>query len=290
MNKKIAIKKILEIDNKVDKDGSKVLSDVNYSATDAAKVAKIPADYNYDAGYDDSEVKSDIATLQTDKADKTYVDTKISGVYHYKGSCTQAELASKEADAVVGDVWNVTDQDGMNVAWTGTEWDNLGSTVDLTSYLTKSEASTTYQAKDANIVSDADYVHTDNNYTTDEKNKLAGIADNANNYVHPTGDGNSHIPTGGTVGQILVNSATGTAVWETKSVSIDVNAAQFSENPEGLFEATINHTLATIKVNGVLFDSNNNEEFCSVDPININSVMVTCDSAIAGTLILTKLI
>lgn len=34
-------------------------------------------------------------------------------------------------------------------------------------------------------VVDADYVHTDNNYTTTEKNKLAGVADNANNYVHP---------------------------------------------------------------------------------------------------------
>lgn len=33
----------------------------------------------------------------------------------------------------------------------------------------------TVQAYDANIVSDASYVHTDNNYTTTEKNKLAGI-------------------------------------------------------------------------------------------------------------------
>jgi hypothetical protein len=34
---------------------------------------------------------------------------------------------------------------------------------------------TDVQAYDANIVSDASYVHTDNNYTTTEKNKLAGI-------------------------------------------------------------------------------------------------------------------
>lgn len=32
-------------------------------------------------------------------------------------------------------------------------------------------------------------------------------------YTHPTGAGNNHIPTAGTVGQILVNSAAGTAVW-----------------------------------------------------------------------------
>lgn len=32
-------------------------------------------------------------------------------------------------------------------------------------------------------------------------------------YTHPTTAGNKHIPTGGTVGQIMTNSASGTAVW-----------------------------------------------------------------------------
>lgn len=39
---------------------------------------------------------------------------------------------------------------------------------------------------DSNFVSDASYVHTDNNYTTTEKNKLSGIESNANNYSLPT--------------------------------------------------------------------------------------------------------
>ena len=39
---------------------------------------------------------------------------------------------------------------------------------------------------DSNFVSDASYVHTDNNYTTTEKNKLSGIEANANNYSLPT--------------------------------------------------------------------------------------------------------
>ncbi len=53
-----------------------------------------------------------------------------------------------------------------------------------------------------------------NDYTTTEKNKLAGIAANANNYVHPTTAGNKHIPLGGSSGQILRWSTNGTAVWE----------------------------------------------------------------------------
>lgn len=51
-------------------------------------------------------------------------------------------------------------------------------------------------------------------YTTAEKTKLSGIADNANNYTHPTTAGNKHIPAGGTPGQILVNTGNGTAKWQ----------------------------------------------------------------------------
>lgn len=48
-----------------------------------------------------------------------------------------------------------------------------------------------------------------NDYTTAEKNKLAGLS----NYTHPTTAGNKHIPAGGASGQILRWSADGTAVW-----------------------------------------------------------------------------
>lgn len=52
-----------------------------------------------------------------------------------------------------------------------------------------------------------------NDYTTEEKQKLANIASGANNYTHPTTSGNKHIPAGGASGQILRWSADGTAVW-----------------------------------------------------------------------------
>lgn len=54
------------------------------------------------------------------------------------------------------------------------------------------------------------------NYTETEKQKLSGIADNANNYVHPTTSGNKHIPAGGSSGQILKWSEAGTAVWRAE--------------------------------------------------------------------------
>lgn len=61
--------------------------------------------------------------------------------------------------------------------------------------------------------------HTHSNKTVLDKitqamlDKLAGIAEGANQYIHPTTAGNKHIPAGGGSGQILRWSADGTAVW-----------------------------------------------------------------------------
>lgn len=71
---------------------------------------------------------------------KSYVDSKVSSVYVYKGSVTNysdlASITTKEA----GDVYNVVNAngstpDGTNYAWTGTEWDALGGSIDLSNYV-----------------------------------------------------------------------------------------------------------------------------------------------------------
>ena len=59
------------------------------------------------------------------------------------------------------------------------------------------------------------------NYTETEKQKLSGIANNANNYVHPTNSGNKHIPAGGALGQILTFSEDGTAQWADTSTKLE---------------------------------------------------------------------
>ena len=53
----------------------------------------------------------------------------------------------------------------------------------------------------------------DGRMSATDKKKLDGIAEGANKYVHPTGSGNKHIPSGGSAGKILRWSADGTAVW-----------------------------------------------------------------------------
>ena len=66
---------------------------------------------------------------------KTEVDGKVSSVYKYKGSVsTYSNLPS--TGLTTGDVYNV-ESDGQNYAWTGSAWDALGGTVDLSGYQTK---------------------------------------------------------------------------------------------------------------------------------------------------------
>ena len=75
------------------------------------------------------------------------ITDKISSVYRYKGSVADyAHLPS--TDLTVGDVYNIEAADptheisaGDNVAWTGTVWDKLSGTVDLSGYQTKIDSS-----------------------------------------------------------------------------------------------------------------------------------------------------
>lgn len=68
---------------------------------------------------------------------KAYADTVAERVLKYKGSVEKyAELDGKKATAKVGDTWNV-EETGANYAWTGSEWDKLSETLDLTVYALK---------------------------------------------------------------------------------------------------------------------------------------------------------
>ena len=68
-------------------------------------------------------------------AAKTYADTKVSGVYNYKGSVsTYADLPGSPS---TGDVYNVVAAygdypAGTNWAWTGSAWDALGGSFAIT--------------------------------------------------------------------------------------------------------------------------------------------------------------
>ena len=70
------------------------------------------------------------------------VEAKVSSVYRFRGSVATYNDLPTEGN-VQGDVWNVEDT-GANYAWDGTKWDKLSETIDLTPYLTKEDAASTY--------------------------------------------------------------------------------------------------------------------------------------------------
>ena len=120
----------------------------------------------------------DLQTAVGNVYTKAEVDSKVAGVYHYKGSvATYAELPS--ADVAAGDVYNVAAADaehdikaGDNVAWTGTAWDVLAGTVDLSGYATAAALDGKVDKVEGKQLSTEDY-------TTEEKTKLSGIAEGA---------------------------------------------------------------------------------------------------------------
>lgn len=77
---------------------------------------------------------AELAEAIKDFTTKSYVDNLVEAVYHFKGSVVDENALNNIIDASVGDVYNI-ESTGMNAAWTGTEWDNLGSVVDLSEYI-----------------------------------------------------------------------------------------------------------------------------------------------------------
>lgn len=127
-------------------------------------------------------LRTDVDALQTtiatkanssDVYTKTEIDSKISGVYVYKGSV--ANYAALPTDASVGDVYNVAAANktqgikaGDNVAWDGTAWDVLAGTVDLSGYATTTD-----------LESKVDKVDGSRLMTDAEGDKLAALVEGA---------------------------------------------------------------------------------------------------------------
>ena len=160
----------------VKKDGSKVLSDNNYTTAEKEKLAglnnytlpkattttlggikagagvEVTEDGTLNAtggGTADSVDWSNVqnkptklSEFQNDSGFQTASDVQsainsaVSSAYKYKGSVANQEALPQSPE--IGDVYNLEDT-GANVAWDGTKWDNLGMTIDLTGYVQESD-------------------------------------------------------------------------------------------------------------------------------------------------------
>ena len=95
------------------------------------------------------DITSAISNLNISQyATTAYVDSKVSGVFTYKGSvASYSDLPS--SGNVTGDVWNVEDT-GDNYAWNGTTWDKLAGEIDLSAYATTANVTSAIANSEAN--------------------------------------------------------------------------------------------------------------------------------------------
>ena len=139
-----------------------------------------------------------------------------------------------------------------------------------TDTVTVPDNNTTYSVGDGGL--------TQINFTSSDNTKLDGIATSANNYSHPTSAGSKHVPTGGSSGQFLKYSSSGTAVWAAD------NNTTYSVGNGGLTE--INFTSAdNTKLDGIAASANNYSYPYSVNQSTGTSNNVTFnDVQVNGTL------
>lgn len=143
------------MNNKVDKVSGKGLSTNDYTTAEKNKLSGIASGAQVNV-IETVKVNNSALTVSSKAVNidlSSYaLKSDVTSVYRVKGSCTWAVLIAK-TDAEVGDVWNVTDKQGHNYVCTvaktsgADSWDDIGGTVDLSSYVTTSAMNTALNGK-----------------------------------------------------------------------------------------------------------------------------------------------
>lgn len=131
-------------------------ADANSAATSmeqAALSATAASNYasNASADADNAAESASLASADAGSAAKSaelaqQIKDSLGSVYVYKGSVNS--YSDLPGNATTGDVYNVV-SNGKNYAWTGSEWDDLGGTVDLSEYQKTADADSKYATKDS---------------------------------------------------------------------------------------------------------------------------------------------
>lgn len=162
---------------------------------DRSEIPTKVSDLTNDSGFVNStQVNTALAAYTYPSQDlytQSDIDTMLAQISSLKIEVVDALPSTGSADTIY--LLKVRQQGNdiyQEYFWVNNAWELIGG-IDLTDYYTKTEVNTLLTAKadasaiptktsdltnDSNFAVDANYVHTDNNYTTAEKNKLAGIA------------------------------------------------------------------------------------------------------------------
>lgn len=171
---------------------------ISTAVANKADKSEIPtkvSDLTNDSGFVNSTQVNNALAAYTYPSQDLYtqsdIDTMLAQISSLKIEVVDALPSTGSADTIY--LLKVRQQGNdiyQEYFWVNNAWELIGG-IDLTDYYTKTEVNTLLTSKadvsaiptktsdltnDSNFAVDANYVHTDNNYTTAEKNKLAGIA------------------------------------------------------------------------------------------------------------------
>lgn len=165
---------LAKLSGKVDKEGGKGLSTNDYTTEEKQKLAGLEAPKIQIVKVNGSAVNPDGSKAVNIDLSNYAVKSDITNVYKYKGTVnTYAELPADNNK--VGDVYNIETADaenhinaGDNVAWDGKRWDKLAG-------LTNGMTSDIENALSKKVDKEVGKGLSTNDYTTEEKQKLAGL-------------------------------------------------------------------------------------------------------------------
>lgn len=170
-----------QLNNKVDKVSGKGLSTNDYTTPEKTKLAGIEAGAEVNAI---NGISVNGTTQEPDEDTKVVditVPTKLSQLTNDGNFVVDANYVHTDknfTEALETKLNGIAANAQVNVIETiAVNGSNLTPTSKKVNITVPTQTSDL--TNDSNFVEDADYVHTDNNYTTTEKNKLAGIAANA---------------------------------------------------------------------------------------------------------------
>ena len=101
-----------------------------------------------------TDTASKDATSKVEAAKKALqqeIDSKVASVFRFKGAKENLGEVKSIENPVIGDVWHTND-DGKEYVYTGTEWELLGFTIDLSAYATTEAVTKAINDKFAEVI------------------------------------------------------------------------------------------------------------------------------------------
>ena len=214
------VKGIVKIGNNIDvSSGTISLAQGTASKLGLVKLYTNVTGNNTDGAVSQQVIKNALAAKanSADVYSKTDIDSLISAVFKYKGTKTNVNEVLGLTGMTTGDVWFVT-SDSSEYAYNGSAWEKLGSTIDLSGYLT-----------DVTIAGQK-LTPTSKTITVDQlKTALGGIgAAAAKGVATSVASGNSNLVTSGAVYTTTNGLATRITALETTTSGLATNINNLS--------------------------------------------------------------